>query len=109
MIDPRVFHLVFDLGRFAFMLGRLHWKKLFIGDPIDVVSIINYHDVRAARELTKLNRPLYDAFLRRTYGHTQPFWDAVNHGIEAVIPKFGQDVAARWLRSPEETTWRCQN
>lgn len=98
MYHPQAFHLVFDLARWAFNIGK-GGLRCYIGDPNLVVDIIQFGDVRSARDLVKLNRPVYEEFLKRYPAPARAkFWEAVEHGFLKVIPDYGKDVNAVWQR-----------
>lgn len=98
MYHPQAYHLVFDLARFAFNIGKAG-LRCYIGDPDLVVNIVQFGDVRAAKDLVKLNAPLYEAFLQRyPDAARKAFWRAIEQGFKSVIPNFGRDVNLEWRR-----------
>lgn len=111
MYHPMAYHLVFDLARFAFNIGK-GGLRCYIGDGDLVVDIVQFGDVRAARDLVKLNRPLYQAFLDSMHYPPQAqakFWEAIEKGFLKAIPKYGQDINGVWrnvLNEYEQPMWR---
>lgn len=97
MYHPQAYHLVFDLARFAFLLGK-GGLRCWLGDPRLVVDIVQFGDVRSAKDLVRLNAALYDSFLKMYYppAAQAAFWRAVEHGFLKVIPDYGKDVNAAW-------------
>ena len=103
VIDPRAFGLVFDLARHAFNVGRSRLRGIFVGPERAIRDTINYCDVRSAKDFMKLNRAFYTAWAEMMYHSSKPFWEAIDGGIDKVIPNWGKDVVEAW-RLP--TDWR---
>jgi hypothetical protein len=96
MYHPMAFHLVFDLARFAFNIGK-GGLRCYIGDPSLVVDIVQFGDVKAARDLVKLNAPLYEGFLKiYPQAARKAFWRAIEQGFLKTIPDFGRDINGIW-------------
>lgn len=99
MYHPQGYHLVFDLARFAFNIGKGGLNRCFVGDQDLVTEIIQFSDVRSARDLVKLNKPLYKEFLK---SYPMParaaFWRAVDTGFKQTIPDFGTDINGEWKK-----------
>jgi len=109
MYHPAAYHLVFDLARWAFAIGK-GGLRCYIGDPDLVVDIVQFGDARAARDLVKLNRPLYEAFLKRYPAAAQKaFWRAIETGFLKTIPEYGRDINGIWRRvrdAYDQPMWR---
>lgn len=113
LLHPQSFQLVLDLARHAFNLGRTRLRRVWVGREELVRDIINYNDVRGARDLMKLNREFYDAWLVARYSiqlgckcpdclalpppdPRRNFWNAINGGIEETLKGFGEDIYKAW-------------
>ena len=90
------YHLVFDLARWAFNIGK-GGLRCYIGEPDLIVDIVQFGDVRSAKDLVKLNRPLYEEFLKL---YPMParlkFWQSIEEGFLKSIPGYGQDINGIW-------------
>jgi hypothetical protein len=93
---PQSTQLVLDLARHACNLGRSHLRRVWIGDDTMVRNVINYSDVAGAKDLMKLNREFFDLWAKSTYGTSRPFWEAIDKGIDRVVPNFGKDIVGVW-------------
>ena len=97
LMHPLAMHLMLGLARHGYRIGAAGLRKALIGTDAEVSGIINSCDVKSARELMKLNHEIYDAYHDVAYGGTtKRFWEAINNGIDKVIPNFGKDVRATW-------------
>jgi hypothetical protein len=109
MYHPLAYHLVFDLARFAFNIGK-GGLRCFVGDQDLVVDVVQFGDVRAAKDLVKLNRPLYEEFLKRyPYPAQAKFWESIEQGFLKSIPDYGKDINAVWRRvvdAYDQPMWR---
>lgn len=96
LYHPMAYHLVFDLARFAFNVGK-GGLRCYVGDPDLVVDIVQFGDVRAARDLAKTNAGLYDEFLKRYPIQARlKFWESIERGFLKTIPNYGKDINGVW-------------
>jgi hypothetical protein len=103
-MDPKAFDLVFDLARHAFNVGKSRLRNIFVGSETAIRDTINFCDVRSAKDFMKLNREFYTAWTDLTYANSKPFWEAIDGGIDKVIPNWGKDVVKAWHPMPGD--WR---
>lgn len=96
LMDPRVFGLVFDLGRHALNIGRTHMRSVVEGQERAIQDTINYCDVRSARDFMHLNKEFYSAWASMLYDSSKPFWEAIEGGVDKVIANWGVDVVGAW-------------
>ena len=112
LMHPLAFMLVFDLARQALNIGRARLKNVFVGATREasIRDTIDYCDVRSAKDFMRLNKAFYSSWTRMMYGSDRAFWEAINGGLEAVVPRWGQDVVRDWdiakLRWSEVPSWR---
>jgi hypothetical protein len=95
---PQSTQLILDLARHACNLGRSHLRRVWIGDDTMVRNVINYSDVAGAKDLMKLNREFFDLWAKMAYGTSRPFWEAINKGVDRVVPNFGKDIVGVWSK-----------
>jgi hypothetical protein len=96
MYHPLSYHLVFDLARWAFNIGK-GGLRCYIGDADLVVDVVQFGDVRAARDLVKLNAPLYEEFLKHYLPPARrKFWECIEKGFLKSLPEYGKDVNGAW-------------
>lgn len=98
LMHPRAFMLTFDLARHALNVGRARLRNIFVGcnNEKAIRDTINYCDVRSAKDFMRLNQKLYTAWSEMLYGHSKPFWSAIEGGLDKVIPNWGRDVVKAW-------------
>lgn len=97
-LHPRSSQLVLDMARWVFQLGYLGWAKYLQATPQrDVVEIVNWHDVAAAKQFMDVHRQMYTDWAQHRYGGSGWFWRAIDKGIEAALPEFGKDVHKDWV------------
>lgn len=101
--DPRAFMLVFDLARHALGVGLARLRNIFTGPERAIRDTINYCDVRSARDFMRLNKEFYTSWSEDLYGHSKSFWEAIQGGVDKVIPGFGRDVLDAWILASD---WR---
>jgi len=105
LMHPQAFMLVFDLARHALNIGRARLRNIFVGSAQEsaIRDTINFCDVRSAKDFMKLNREFYSAWTKLLYGSDRAFWQAIEGGVDKVIPAWGQNVLKAW-ELPED--WR---
>lgn len=99
---PEAFMLVFDLGRHALNLGRARLKNVLVGSERSIQQTIDFCDVRSAKDFMRLNKEFYTAWANLMYGNSKTFWEAINAGVDKVIPQFGKDVVYAWRNASED-------
>lgn len=96
LMDPVAFALTFDLARHVLNMGRARLRNIFVGSEKAIQDTINYCDVRSAKDFMRLNREFYTAWSTLCYGDPKAFWEAVNGGVDRLVPRWGQDVIGAW-------------
>jgi hypothetical protein len=107
IMHPRAFMLVFDLARHALNVGRARLRNVFVGATNEsaIAQTINYCDVKSARDFMRLNEPFYSRLMLELYGSKRAFWQAIEGGIDSVIPQWGQNVVGDW-QAVNQGDWR---
>lgn len=98
LMDPKAFSLVFELARQALNIGRARMRNIFVGISQEqrIRDTINYCDVRSAKDFMHLNRDFYSAWAKWMYNTDEAFWQAIEGGLDKVLPHWGENVVARW-------------
>jgi hypothetical protein len=104
---PEVAHLVLNLVRCGAKVGYNKLHKLFNLSEDKAREIINFCDVKSARKFVIENASSFDVLLQKDgvpngTVASKAFKDAIEGGIEAVIPDF-QDVERNWLLAQGQT------
>jgi hypothetical protein len=105
---PAVTHLIFNLVRAGAKIGWNAYNKYLEIPEEKTREIINFCDVKAAREWVMQNKHLYLQLLRGEGANgknaDKAFSTIIQGGIEALFPDYA-DIEKNWKLNPGATTW----
>lgn len=98
MMDPKAMQLIFDLAGHVLFVGQARLRNVFVGASNEraIRDTINFSDVRSAKDFMRLNKEFYSAWAHATYYSDKAFWEAIQGGLDKVVPNWGRDVVQAW-------------
>lgn len=101
LCHPLIAHIVFDLARSAFMLGKRDMLKYWKGNSQETIEVINNHQVDKAREILIRNKDMFFKIVNARYKNEKKANFVVNiimNGVESIISK-PDDIENNWMLS----------